>query len=68
MNSYFITLESIVEKHKLSNRTRFMIEDIVELRENNWKPRRENMVLLQPLPGTDLQFSPRQTIHFLPEN
>lgn len=67
MNSYFLTLESIVQKRNVSNRTRFMIEDIIELRQNKWKKCRENMVLLQPFPGTDKQFSPSQNDgHFFP--
>lgn len=42
MNSYFSTLDSIVNKRKISNRIRFMIQDVVDLRKTGWKPRRED--------------------------
>ena len=42
MNSYFGTLDSIVQKRKVSNRIRFMIQDVVDLRKCQWKPRRED--------------------------
>ncbi|XP_046441878.1 eukaryotic translation initiation factor 4 gamma 1-like isoform X2 [Daphnia pulex] len=42
MNSYFSTLDGIVNKRKISNRIRFMIQDVVDLRKTGWKPRRED--------------------------
>ena len=42
MNSYFSTLDTIVNKRKISNRIRFMIQDVVDLRKSQWKPRRED--------------------------
>jgi translation initiation factor 4G len=42
MNSYFSTLDTIVNKRKISNRIRFMIQDVVDLRKTGWKPRRED--------------------------
>lgn len=42
MNQYFSVLDGIVQKRKVSNRIRFMIQDVVDLRKNNWKPRRED--------------------------
>ena len=42
MNSYFSTLDAIVNKRKISNRIRFMIQDVVDLRKTGWKPRRED--------------------------
>jgi translation initiation factor 4G len=43
MNSYFSTLDAnIVQKRKISNRIRFMIEDVVDLRKRRWEPRRED--------------------------
>nr|CAH0099116.1 unnamed protein product [Daphnia galeata] len=42
MDSYFSTLDAIVKQRKISNRIRFMIEDVVNLRKRRWKPRRED--------------------------
>lgn len=42
MNGYFSQLDGIINKRKVSNRIRFMILDVVDLRRNNWKPRRED--------------------------
>lgn len=42
MNQYFSTLDGIVNKKKISNRIRFMIQDVVDLRKSQWKPRRED--------------------------
>ena len=41
MDSYFITLNAIVNERKISNRIRFAIQDLVDLRKTGWKkPRR----------------------------
>jgi len=42
MNSYFSTLDGIVKNRKTSNRIRFMIQDVIDLRKSQWKPRRED--------------------------
>ena len=42
MNSYFSSLDAIVQKRKISNRIRFMIQDVVDLRKSQWKPRRDD--------------------------
>jgi translation initiation factor 4G len=42
MDSYFSTLDAIVKQRKISNRIRFMIQDVVDLRKTGWKPRRED--------------------------
>ena len=43
MDSYFITLNAIVNERKISNRIRFAIQDLVDLRKTGWeKPRRED--------------------------
>lgn len=42
MNGYFSQLDTIISKRKVSNRIRFMIQDVMDLRRNNWKPRRED--------------------------
>ena len=42
MNGYFNQLEAIVNKRKTSNRIRFMIQDVIDLRKCQWKPRRED--------------------------
>jgi len=40
INSYFSSMETIVRNDKLSHRARFMIQDVIDLRQNKWKPRR----------------------------
>ncbi len=42
MNSYFSTLDAIIKQRKISNRIRFMIQDVVDLRKRRWVPRRED--------------------------
>jgi len=42
MNGYFGQLEDIIRKGKISNRIRFMIQDVIDLRRSHWKPRRED--------------------------
>jgi translation initiation factor 4G len=42
MNSYFSQLEAIVKQKKTSNRIRFMIQNVMDLRRNQWKPRCED--------------------------
>lgn len=42
MNGYFNGLEAIVKNRKTSNRIRFMIQDVIDLRKSQWKPRRED--------------------------
>ena len=42
MNGYFTQLDVIVRQRKTSNRIRFMIQDVMDLRRNQWKPRRED--------------------------
>nr|CAH0099124.1 unnamed protein product [Daphnia galeata] len=42
MISYFSTLDAIVQKRRISNRIRFMIEDVVDLRKRRREPRRED--------------------------
>ena len=51
MNGYFSQLDGIVNKRKVSNRIRFMIQDVVDLRRNNWKPRREDTPRFPLVPG-----------------
>ena len=45
--SYFSSLETIVRNRKISNRARFMIQDVIELRDNKWKPRCEDNAALK---------------------
>ena len=42
MNGYFLSLDGIVKNRKTSNRIRFMIQDVIDLRKSGWKPRRED--------------------------
>ncbi|KAF6021758.1 Eif4g [Bugula neritina] len=43
MNQYFAKMKELSENpRKASNRIRFALKDIIELRENSWKPRRED--------------------------
>lgn len=41
LQSHFEELKSIAADMNKSNRIRFMIQDLIDLRRNNWKPRRE---------------------------
>ncbi|XP_074654497.1 eukaryotic translation initiation factor 4 gamma 1-like isoform X3 [Tubulanus polymorphus] len=40
MDQYFQQKEKIIKKKEVSSRTRFMLQDVIELRRNNWVPRR----------------------------
>ncbi|XP_071091109.1 eukaryotic translation initiation factor 4 gamma 3-like isoform X2 [Haliotis cracherodii] len=40
MDQYFQQMKKIAAEKKVSSRCRFMLQDVVELRDNNWKPRR----------------------------
>ena len=42
INWYFTSLVDIVQKRKISNRIRFLIEDVVDLRKSQWKPRHDD--------------------------
>ncbi|XP_076358075.1 eukaryotic translation initiation factor 4 gamma 3-like isoform X2 [Tachypleus tridentatus] len=42
MNSCFETMKTIVKERKTNSRIRFMLQDVIELRQNNWVPRRED--------------------------
>ena len=43
MDLYFTLLEIIVNNLEISNRIRFMIQDVIDLRKNQWNPcRKEN--------------------------
>lgn len=41
VNTYFETMKEIVNSRNTSSRVRFMLQDVIELRENNWIPRRD---------------------------
>lgn len=38
---YFADIDRIIGNKQISSRVRFMLQDLVDLRKNNWKPRRE---------------------------
>ncbi|KAG7325353.1 hypothetical protein KOW79_011669 [Hemibagrus wyckioides] len=40
MDQYFQQMEQIVKERKTSSRIRFMLQDVLDLRKNNWVPRR----------------------------
>ncbi|XP_022249627.1 eukaryotic translation initiation factor 4 gamma 3-like isoform X2 [Limulus polyphemus] len=42
MNSCFETMKTIVKENKTNSRIRFMLQDVIDLRQNNWVPRRED--------------------------
>jgi hypothetical protein len=41
MNSYFQALDSIKKQNNISNRIRFLVQDVCDLRKRNWLPRNE---------------------------
>ena len=41
MDQYFQRIQAIVEKRQTSSRVRFMLTDTMDLRKNNWVPRRD---------------------------
>lgn len=41
MKAYFKQLKKLTKSEKLATRIRFLIRDLCDLRENDWKPRRE---------------------------
>ena len=42
LSSYFKDMRRLVSERKTSARVRFLIQDVIELRENNWRKRRED--------------------------
>lgn len=45
MNTFFVSLFAVLQKYlstKLSDRIRFLIEEVIDLRKNKWKPRLED--------------------------
>jgi translation initiation factor 4G len=38
---YFAQMQSILERKQTSSRVRFMLKDTIDLRRDNWKPRRD---------------------------
>lgn len=41
MDVYFVNMQKIVDKRLTSSRVRFMLQDVVDLKKNNWVPRRD---------------------------
>ena len=42
VDQYFNQINKIIQARKTSSRVRFMMQDIVDLRDNDWVPRRED--------------------------
>ncbi|KAL3861765.1 hypothetical protein ACJMK2_007786 [Sinanodonta woodiana] len=42
MDQYFAQMQKIVNEKKLSSRVRFMLQDVIELRQVKWVPRRDD--------------------------
>ncbi|CAH2315663.1 eukaryotic translation initiation factor 4 gamma 1 isoform X1 [Pelobates cultripes] len=43
MDDHFSSIDKLIKSRKTSPRIRFMMQDVVDLRINNWVPRRENL-------------------------
>ncbi|XP_051770046.1 eukaryotic translation initiation factor 4 gamma 1a isoform X3 [Ctenopharyngodon idella] len=43
MDQYFHQMEKIIKERKTSSRIRFMLQDVLDLRKNNWVPRRGDL-------------------------
>ncbi|KFM57183.1 Eukaryotic translation initiation factor 4 gamma 3, partial [Stegodyphus mimosarum] len=41
MDGYFAEMQRIVDKRLTSSRVRFMLQDVIDLKKNNWIPRRD---------------------------
>ena len=41
LDNYFREMGRIVNTKKTSSRVRFMLQDLMDLRQNQWKPRRD---------------------------
>ena len=41
IDGYFDRIHTIIARGKISPRVKFMLKDVLELRENNWVPRRQ---------------------------
>ena len=41
LDTYFKEISRIVDTRKTSSRVRFMLQDLMDLRKNQWKPRRD---------------------------
>ena len=58
LDDWFRVLQNIVDQKtdvKVSARVRFMIQDVIELRQNGWKPRRENEIAPKTIDEIHLQ-------------
>lgn len=44
-DSYFSRLKELTTNTELAPRLRFMVRDVLDLRSNNWVPRREEVIL-----------------------
>ncbi|XP_035277495.1 eukaryotic translation initiation factor 4 gamma 1a isoform X2 [Anguilla anguilla] len=42
MDQYFTQMEKIIKERKTSSRIRFMLQDVLDLRQNSWVPRRSD--------------------------
>merc|ERR1712142_1156754 len=42
LSVYFKEMSKLVEQRKISSRVRFLMQDVIELRQNGWKKRRED--------------------------
>lgn len=56
MDSYFASMQKIVDKHLTSSRIRFMLQDMIKLRQNNWI-----------LPGDESNHKTSDQIHNKPQ-
>lgn len=43
MDQYFNQMEKIIKNRQTSNRIRFMLQDVIDLRESNWVPKRSDL-------------------------
>lgn len=65
MDYYFIQLDTIATNCKISNRTRFKIQDVIDLRKNQWKPRHEEA---PPSPKEEVNELEEVEVNDLPTN
>ena len=62
MDQYFEQIKKIIEKKKISSRIKFALKDVIDLRNSNWIPRRDegNPKTIDQINKAKEKFKPRE--------